>query len=490
MKKVQLGDKMSKVLEGINITADVVKSTMGAGGKLILINDGLNPIKFTKDGISVAKEIKLDDVEQNMGADLVRMAAGQTVRLVGDGTTCTSLMLQSFANSLLTYAHEDIRATLDTIDEDIKRIIGELYLKAHKITGASDVGEIATISSDSEVLGGLIKNVYEETGLDSLVSLELGDTEESHFEVKKGIEYKEGYAHKGFANLPNQQCILNNPKIFVTKKPATSLLEYKALYEACMNSGESLVVMAPRFSTEFIRDTLANAQRNGFAVCLVKLPGYTSRYLDENFKDIASYRDKDHRVEKVVVGPNYIRIFNLDTPFLNARLEELEHSMEGALDVVEKRDYTKRIHRLKGSTAVVYAGGVTEQEAKEEYDRIEDALGAVKAAIRSGYVAGGGLELYNLSLQEGIHPILKTTLQAPIRQILTNAGCSPDMILYNITDIKGYNVRNYQYEDFVGMGIIDPVEVLVECLKNSFSMAKLLARTSYNINIEYEKKLF
>jgi chaperonin GroEL len=486
MKNVKTTDNLNLILEGINLSSDMVKSTMGANGKLVLIND--EELRFTKDGVSVAKNIKFEDVFKDIGAEIVKTTAGKTVAAVGDGTTCTTVLLQSFANSLLNKDIDNIREELDLIETEISNVLDYLNKSAIPVSTIEDIKSIATIASDSEEMGTLIADTYEKTGMDSLVSLELGEGDKSYNEVKEGIEYKEGYLHPAFSNMPNKQCVFYNPMIVILSKPLTNKNEVESLFKASINDRIPLILMAPRFSTDFLRSCVYDL-KGGLEVCLVKLPGY-GRYMEENALDIRAYCDNKHRVEKAVVGPNYLRIYNTNTPNLDARIQDIKNRQETAIDALEDIDYIKRIHRLKNSTGIIYAGGITEQAAKEEFDRLDDALGAVKAAIKYGYVVGGGLALYNASNDIARHPVLKKALQAPIRQIIDNSGDIPEIVFNNITDCIGYNVRNHKYENFIETGIIDPVEVLTQSLINSFTTVKMLSRASYAIDIKYEKKLF
>jgi len=495
MKNCITTENLSQILEGLNKSVNIVKTTMGARGKVVAIKDDNQKLRFTKDGVTVAKMVDFEDKFAAMGAEIVRLTASKTVEEVGDGTTCTSVMLQAFMEILAKVDVLKLNEVLTDIEEDIQRVSDYLRTHAISVDNSKDIEQVATIAANSEKLGKLFAEVYSKVSFDSLVSLEMGESEQTSFEVKQGMEFAKGYEHVAFANQTNQHCILDNPIVYATAQPILATTEIDQFLQYCLDNQVPALIIAQRFSTEVLRLCVQNI-KTGLSICLVKLPGY-GRYAVENVKDIKSYLNNDKRIEKAVIGPNFMRLFNSDKPNMEARLEELENLIPASIDAIEEADYIKRVHRLKGTTAVIYAGGITEEATEEEFDRLEDALGSVKAAIKEGFIAGGGLALLSAA-KVAQTDTLKYVLNKPILQILKNANEDHSEIIskVNMQEDKeiytiGYDVRNREYVNFVQKGIVDPVKVLTQSLSNSFSAAKLLVNTSHAINISYDKnKLF
>jgi chaperonin GroEL len=497
MKKCIIDNNLNSIINGINQSVNVIKSTMGAQGKVVLIEDGLNPIRFTKDGVSVASLIHLNDPIENMGSEIVKSAARQTVELVGDGTTCTSLFLQGFVNEFFKHMNnnEDINEMFSLTQNAIETFMKSSYENALKVTTNKHLYSIASISANSQKLGKMLADVFKQTGEDNLVTLELGSSDTTYYEIKRGIQLKTGYVHEGFSNTNSKQFLASNPLTVIVNDVVNMPEKFQSLMEVSLKTARPLVIFAKDFSQEFIRTIITN-KKVGLSACLVKIPGY-GRYQVEYMKDLKAYmvntpeNPNIYTCERLVVGPIQTNIYNENNEEgIALRIRELKAMSEHALDNYEKRDFANRIHMLQGSAAIIFAGGVTPEAAKEEYDRIEDALGAIKAALQYGYVGGGGIYLYDY--QNKMKPknigesILKEVLKMPAKQILINANVNPDITLHQFKYPLGYNVRNHKKENFVDVGIIDPIEVLIQALKNSFATAKLVISTSNVIKISYE----
>lgn len=507
-KKCQIQNNLNPILKGLNDTVDVVKTTMGAQGKVVIIQEE-GKLRFTKDGVSVAKSITMEDPMENIGCEIVKSAASKTVSAVGDGTTATSVLLQAIVNETFNKTIEDVNAFVNEMEEEVNAICFEIAKRSIEVT-KENIKSIATIASNSEKLGDLLDEVYTKVGFDHLVSLEMSQEEFTVYEVLEGLEYNRGYVHPGFANTDQDLAVYDNCIVFPLNERLNTATDSQIedVMRLAISKKVPILLMARDFNTATKRDLILTKQKMGANIIAVKLPGYTERAVNENIADIFSFlTPQDMEItdgeiitvgvaSRVTVGPNFTRIYNdNDKPFLQERIDELKAKQSAAIDLMEESEFVKRINNLRSSTAVIFAGGVTEQAAQEEFDRLDDALGSVKAAIKGGYVAGGGLTYYNISkervpISEGAKVINKA-IQQPIKQILSNANVSVDITLYNIKDYKGYDVRNHKYINFVEQGIIDPAEVLIQALKNAFSMSKLLISTSYALNISYERnKLF
>lgn len=488
----ELTNNFAKSLEGLNLAADVVKSTMGGRGKTVIISDSdAKNLRFTKDGVSVAKKISLEDPLMNIGAKVLLSACEKTVDEVGDGTTATAVLLQAFLKeaSRNISSSTDINKVFAEIDEDVKTVVDNLRKISNEVTTPEQIRDIATISSNSEVIGRLFYEIYQETGLDTLIKLERSEeAEETYFEIHKGLEYPSGYVHSSFmTDKHTEQAIYENPFILISKTAIPDLtLELQETLSQAKEAGQAIVIIAPRFGDSAIRGLSMNKVNSGLQVVAIKTPGFGNAQA-KNYDDINAFLDSDGYVEKIIVGPNYFTLYNSDTPNLESRIEQLNQLKNHALDTYEANDIVERIYKLKGSSVIVYAGGITPEALNEEYDRIEDAIGAVNAAIDYGYVAGGGIALYNLYSPES-PKIVNKVLKENAYQILTNANLHPESTLKGLKPNHGFNVKSNEVQDFLKAGIIDPTEVIVQALVNAAATCKLFINSSYILHNHFESK--
>lgn len=469
--------KKQLVINGVNKAVDIIKSTMGANGKLVAIKNN-GQLKFTKDGVTVAKHVKFDDPYENIGAEIVISAANETVNRVGDGTTVTSVLVQSFLNTFQKYITlYDINTLMELIDKDVEKVVKYLKDNTKNVEDTEEVKHIATISSNSTELGSLIKEIYDKVGLDSLISLERSEDTKTTYEISKGLQFESGLVHSEFKNNATS-CVLHNANVIISSDGINNIMPYKEIFSKAIENDLPILLIAPEFSQAFIRACILNKQNAGLNICLVRTPGFGGGQ-DKNIEDIKAFLSEDDTLEKVVVTEQYLTIYNTDTPNLKKRVDKLKLLYEGAENGHDSMDYYARIYRLQGNTAIVYAGGLTEQSMQEEYDRLEDALYAVKAAIRGGYTIGGGYSLYYLSkISPEISDVTKEILVKPVETIISNSNLNPELILDKCTLSHQYNVRTKSYEDFLVEGIIDPTEVLTNAISNSWAAVKLIVNTS------------
>jgi chaperonin GroEL len=319
----------------------------------------------------------------------------------------------------------------------------------------------------------MFRKMYEEIGLDSNVTLQRSEySPETYYEVLKGIEFRSGYLHSAFiTDKDTSTVVFDNPYIHIDEEPITSLNDhYVQLLETSLNNRIPLVIIAPKFSDSFIRNVVMNRTRNSeLEVVLITSPGY-GEGVKKNYKDIRAFLDEGGHVEKIIVNTHEFFLFNEDTPYLQEHLNVLNTLAETSIEPYDQQDYYERYHRLQGSTAIIYAGGITEIAREEEFDRVEDALGSVRASLRGGFVLGGGLCLYNIE-----SPL--ESLKRPLKQILINANENVEEILPEIGGEIGYDVKNRKLKNF--KNIIDPAPVVVQSLINAYATAKLLTNTSY-----------
>jgi chaperonin GroEL len=473
MKK--LTNDRSKILEGLYKTADVVGSTMGADGKVVIIWEN-GKLRFTKDGVSVARSFEMQDRLEKIGSEIVIAAANETVAMCGDGTTLTSIWVKEFTKALLNW-DGNINEAFRYYEKVIQDV--EKYLKenAKEITSIDEAVNIATISANSRRIGELFRELLEEAGLDVLVHLEENRAgKETTYELVKGIEYEGGYIHPSFMTHKGlEHAIYENVYVHISDTPLSMIDEtLKNLVRIAFDEKVPVLFIAPHYSEAVLRFLSMNKTQQGTPLVAVKTPGYGYGQ-KKNIDDITAFLSEDNMVDKVVVTSHNFVLYNEDTPYLEDRINLLKELQESAIEPYDERDYFERAYKLKGTTAVIYAGGTTPEEMKEEYDRVEDALGAFKSAMDEGYVVGGGLSLYTYSLDLK-DPAVQIILQAPIHQIYANAN-----IEWNIPgkgDI-GLDIRTKEVVNYFEAGIIDPAKVLYTALKNAYSSAKLLANSSY-----------
>lgn len=474
-----INNELTAIIEGINISSDVVISTMGGSGKNVILNNPIiNELKFTKDGVSVAKDIKLSNPEQNIGANLLINAANKTVEQCGDGTTTTILFIKALVNAAFNRDIEDKNEFIDNLDTFIEQFEALLTLQSKKIESIDDLYRIAVTSCKSVSIAALIKEIYTKTGFDANITLEQSkDADRTYYDLVEGLNFESGMINSRFANQDNNSCILEDAYLLLEEKMVSSIQAYDKILGQCLKNDHAIVIMAPQFSDEFIRFCITAKQADGLKICLVKSPGYNT-YIKENYKDIMAF-SKNDTVEKIIITPQNFTMFNRpDSIKLNKRIKQLEKLAEAAIEDYDENDYKSRIHRLKQTGAIIYVGGVTEKNIKEEYDRIEDALGAVSSAIRNGYVRGAGVELIQiipLFKDSPIFWLIEDVLSRPYKQILENANITRTLK----TDVP-YNVKTKVYDE----NIIDALDVLTHSLKNATSLFKLLINTSYVIHNE------
>lgn len=482
--KTQIIDNtLQNVINGLNIAADIIISTMGGSGQNVIISKPTpespeNEIIFTKDGVSVAKSIKLKDPTNNIGASLLINAADKTVKECGDGTTSTALFIKTLLNSEYLNSIEDKNEFIDDLDNFVEILESILKEQSKKIESIDDLYKIANTSCKSAKISNLIKDIYIKTGFNATISLELSKVADStYYELIEGLSFESGMVSTLFANQDNNTCILENTVILIEKEPISSAQPYYDILDECLAEDRSILIIAPQFSDDFVRFAKHNKTQKGLKICLVNTPGY-GVFQKENIKDILTFTT-DNTVNKVVVTQQNFTLYN--TPYsdkIQKRVKQLERLIENAVEDYEEEDFKNRITRLQQTGAIIYVGGVTSKNAKEEFDRIEDALGAVKAALRMGYVRGAGVELIQiipLFKDHKLYPLIKELLSKPHYQILKNANITRELK----TDVP-FNVRTKTYDE----NIIDPTDVILNSIKNSIALFKLLINTSYIIHNE------
>ena len=472
-------NELDKILAGIIKTADIVVSTMGGAGKNVIIANNQDEIIFTKDGVSVAKSIRFADPEENVGAQLLINAAKNTVKEHGDGTTLTSLFIKTFATELFRELREkpetDINQLIADCKQEIENVKNIIQEEASHIDNNNDIYRVAYTSSKSPRLANFIAEIYGKTGKNANIAIEKSRTSNNtYYNIMQGLGFESGFIHSGFVNQDNGTCYFERPFIIISNENVQSPDDYEELIGESFQNNIPVVFIAPTFSDAFIRFCLSNKQRKGLEICLIKTPGYAEG-AKENIKDIKAFLNSDGTCSSIKVNPYEFIIFNEpEAEKINKRVAILKAHADEAVDDYDEKEYLRRISALSQTSAIIYVGGITEKNIKEEYDRLEDAVGAVKSAIRTGFVKGAGITLlkgYIVEPQNAAQKILGDVCMASFNQILKNARIDPKNIKHDIP----YNIRSHKYDDT----LIDPVGVLCSSLDNSFALIELLINASF-----------
>lgn len=464
-------DSVTGVLMGIKKASDIITSTMGGSGKNVLMFEKKR-LQFTKDGVSVAKKIQFKNEEEDAGAQMLITAANKTVNECGDGTTLTSLFTQEFVSKLFELCKTNpINETLDSWRDQIDLVIQELNARSRKIESLDDIYNVALTSCKNETLAKLIYEIYRKVGLKASISVQLSDhSPTTYYEVTKGLNFDGGLIHPGFANQINGTFHAEKPVIWITDDVLGKFEDWAEAISELHEEGTPLVIIAKDYSDSFLRHALTNRNAKNLQICLLKNPGWGSG-VKENIKDIKAFLSSKGTVNKITVTPTDFTIYNNpDAKKIRTRIKQLEAQAEAFTEEFDVKDFLRRIDNLNQTSAIIYVGGRTLANAQEEFDRIEDAVGATRTAVKGGYVKGAGAELYDIPNQIQLSSEFITVLQAPLFKILRNANI--DQFDMNALPL---NVKTKKQD----LTLLDPTNVIINALLNAFALAELLINTSY-----------
>jgi chaperonin GroEL len=503
-----------KMLRGVNILANAVKVTLGPKGRNVVIDKSFGAPRITKDGVTVAKEIELEDKFENMGAQMVRAVASKTNDIAGDGTTTATVLAQSIVN-------EGVKAVAAGMNPmDLKRgidmavieVVANLAKKAAKITSSSEVAQVGTISANGEKsIGEMIANAMQKVGNEGVITVEEAKTAETELDVVEGMQFDRGYLSPYFVtNAEKMTAVLEDPLILLHEKKLGNLQAILPILEAVVQSSRPLLIISEDVEGEALATLVVNRLRGGLKVAAVKAPGFGDRR-KAMLEDIAVLtggqvisEDLGIKLENVTLDmlgtAKRVEISKENTTIVDgagskadieARVAQIKSQIEETTSDYDKEKLQERLAKLAGGVAVIKVGGSTEIEVKERKDRVDDALNATRAAVEEGIVAGGGVALLrassnlqakgeNSDQQAGIN-IVRRALQEPIRQIVQNSGGEGSVvvgkILENASDTYGYDAQTGEFGDMIKMGIIDPVKVVRTALQDAASVAGLLITT-------------
>ncbi len=515
-KQIIYGEEARKaLLSGINQLADTVKITLGPKGCNVVLDKKFGAPLITNDGVTIAKEVELDDPFENMGAQLVKEVSIKTNDATGDGTTTATLLAQALiregmknvaagANPMIV--RKGIQNAVDTAVETI-------IANSKKVTCTDDISRVATISAADEFVGKLIAEAMEKVTADGVITVEESKTAETYSEVVEGMMFDRGYVTPYMVtDTDKMNAVLDEPLILVTDKKISNIQEILPLLEQIVQSGKKLLIIAEDVEGDALTNLILNKLRGVFTCVAVKAPGFGDRR-KEMLRDIATLTgaqvitdelgldlkettiDQLGRARQVKVDKeNTIIVDGAGSPEeIKARVQQIRNQIETTTSEFDKEKLQERLAKLAGGVAVIKVGAATEVEMKEKKLRIEDALAATQAAVQEGIVAGGGVALMNAipavskladstdgDEKTGVKIVLKA-LEEPVRQIATNAGLEGSIIVEKIKEANkvgyGYNALTDEYTDMLTAGIVDPTKVTRSALQNAASVAAMVLTT-------------
>ncbi|KAA3502960.1 chaperonin GroEL [Rhizobium rhizogenes] len=514
-KEVKFGrTAREKMLKGVDVLADAVKVTLGPKGRNVVIDKSFGAPRITKDGVSVAKEIELEDKFENMGAQLVREVASKTNDIAGDGTTTATVLAQAIVRE----GAKAVAAGMNPmdlkrgIDLAVAEVVKDLQAKAKKINTSEEVAQVGTISANGERQIGLdIAEAMQKVGNEGVITVEEAKTAETELEVVEGMQFDRGYLSPYFVTNPEKMIAdLEDAYILLHEKKLSNLQAMLPVLEAVVQTGKPLVIIAEDVEGEALATLVVNKLRGGLKIAAVKAPGFGDRR-KAMLEDIAILtggtvisEDLGIKLENVTLDmlgkSKKVSISKENTTIVDGagqksdiegRVAQIKAQIEETTSDYDREKLQERLAKLAGGVAVIRVGGSTEVEVKEKKDRIDDALNATRAAVQEGIVPGGGVALLRSSTkitvkgenddQEAGVNIVRKALQSLVRQIAENAGDEASIVVGKILDKNednyGYNAQTGEYGDLIQLGIVDPVKVVRTALQNAASVASLLITT-------------
>jgi chaperonin GroEL len=511
-------DARERMMRGVDILANAVKITLGPKGRNVILDKSFGAPRSTKDGVTVAKEIELEDKFENMGAQMLREVASKTNDTAGDGTTTATVLAQAIVREGLKAVAAGMNP-MDLkrgIDKAVIDVVQDIKKRSKMVSGSAEIAQVGTISANGEkAIGDMIAKAMQKVGNEGVITVEEAKSLDSELEVVEGMQFDRGYISPYFiTNAEKMIADLENPYILIYEKKLSALQALLPLLEAVVQSGRPLLVIAEDVEGEALATLVVNKLRGGLKVAAVKAPGFGDRR-KAMLQDIAVLtggelisEDLGIKLENVTVQmlgkAKKVAITKDDTTIVSgagkktdieARIGQIKQQIEDTSSDYDKEKLQERLAKLAGGVAVIKVGGATEVEVKEKKDRVDDALNATRAAVEEGIVPGGGVALLwaskaiktkgdNDDQEAGIN-IVRKALQAPIRQIAENAGVEGSIVVGKVLESKsssyGYDAQNDEYVDLIQKGIIDPAKVVRTALQDAASVAGLLVTTEAGV---------
>jgi chaperonin GroEL len=509
------GDARDRMLRGVELLANAVKVTLGPKGRNVVLDKTFGAPRITKDGVTVAKEIELEDKFENMGAQMVREVAQKTNDTAGDGTTTATVLAQAIVKE----GAKSVAAGMNPmdlkrgIDIAVSAVVKDIEKRAKKVESTAEVAQVGTISSNGDVkIGKMIAQAMQKVGNEGVITVEEAKALETEVEIVEGMQFDRGYISPYFiTNAEKMIAELEDAYILLHEKKLSGLQSMLPVLEAVVQSGKPLAIIAEDVEGEAIATLVVNKLRGGLKVAAVKAPGFGDRR-KAMLEDIAILTGGQlisedlgiklenvtlqmlGRAKKVIIEKEKSTIVSGagKKAEIEARVNQIKAQIEETTSDYDKEKLQERLAKLAGGVAVIRVGGATEVEVKEKKDRVEDALNATRAAVEEGIVPGGGVALLrakkavgrihdeNADVQAGINIVLKA-LESPVRQIAENAGVEASIVVGKIMDEKsetfGFDAQDEKYVDMIEAGIVDPAKVVRTALQDASSVAGLLVTT-------------
>ena len=508
-------DAREKMLRGVDILANAVKVTLGPKGRNVVIDKSFGAPRITKDGVTVAKEIELEDKFENMGAQMVREVASKTNDTAGDGTTTATVLAQAIVREGAKYVAAGMNP-MDLkrgVDLAVATAIADIKGRAKKVKSTEEVAQVGTISANGDrFIGEEIAKAMQKVGNEGVITVEEAKSLETEVTIVEGMQFDRGYLSPYFITNSEKMIVeLDDPYILIHEKKLSSLQTMLPILEAVVQTGKPLLIIAEDVEGEALATLVVNKLRGGLKIAAVKAPGFGDRR-KAMLEDIAVLtagemiaEDLGIKLESVTLNmlgrAKKVRIDKENTTIIDGagkkkdiegRVNQIKAQIEETTSDYDREKLQERLAKLAGGVAVIRVGGATEVEVKEKKDRVDDALNATRAAVEEGIVPGGGTALLrargavsklksdNADVQAGINIVMKA-LEAPIRQIVENAGVEGSIVVGKISEHKsqtyGFNAQTEEYVDLLEAGIVDPAKVVRTALQDAASVSGLLITT-------------
>lgn len=526
-KKILYGEEARKALKaGLDTLADTVTVTLGPKGRNVVLDKEYGTPLITNDGVTIAKEIEIKDIFENMGAQLVKEVATKTNDIAGDGTTTATLLAQAIVRHGMKNISSGANPVLINrgIDAAVKTAVSSIEENSDKVKSSNDICTVASISAGDYDIGRLIANAMDKVTTNGVITIEESQTAETYCDIVEGMQFDRGYISPYMVtDHDKMEAVIENAYILITDKKITSINEILSLLESVMQEGKKLIIIAEDVEGEALATLAVNNMRGVFTCVAVKAPGFGDRR-KEMLTDIAILTGGEVISEELGFDLKKVTIDQLgqaaqvkvqkentiiiggsgDKSKIDSRIAQIKVELKNSTSEFDKEKLQERLAKLSGGVGVIRVGAATEVEMKEKKLRIEDALSATKAAVEEGIVAGGGIALltaankveesigkYHGDVKVGASIVMKA-LEEPIRSIIENAGIDSSIIIDTIkkTNRKnyGYDALNERYCDMIQMGIVDPAKVTRSALQNAASVAQMILTTEVLVAEEKEEK--
>ena len=511
-------------MRGVDQLAHAVKVTLGPKGRNVVLDKKWGAPTITKDGVTVAKEIELEDPFENMGAQMVKEVASKTSDVAGDGTTTATVLAQAIyrEGQKNVTAGANPMALKRGIEKAVETVVAELKKQSITTKGKKEISQVATISANNDpTIGNLIAEAMEKVGKDGVITVEEAKVMETALDVVEGMQFDRGYLSPYFVTDPERmECVLENPYLLINEKKITNMRDLLPVLEQIAKMGRPLMIISEDVEGEALATLVVNKLRGTLNCAAVKAPGFGDRR-KEMLKDISILTGGEVIAEEVGIKLENIRLEDLgrckkvlidkenttiiegngDRKVIEGRIKQIRTQIDESTSDYDQEKLQERLAKLAGGVAVIKVGAATEVEMKEKKARVEDALNATRAAVEEGIVAGGGvaylrtvkaLQALKLVHDEKIGvDIVRRALEEPIRQIAENAGTEGSIVVQKVlekTGAYGFNAETQEYEDLINAGIIDPTKVTRIALQNAASIAALMVTTEALVTEIPEKK--